>query len=107
MKILRQNQLVDVAKVFHFKGFSMKNLEYSFNNLKIRSCIKKNEFENFDTLEIVETNNEVLAYWEKDNNLHDIKFMGSKHLDYENQSFWKLLEFGNEILKRRKNEPKS
>lgn len=77
----------------------MKKLEYTFDNLKIRSCTKKNNHENFETLEIVQTNNEVLAYWEKDNNTYDIKYMGSSHLEYDNQSFWKLLEFGNQILK--------
>lgn len=79
----------------------MKKLEYTFDNLKIRSCVRKNNHEKFDTLEIVETNNEVLAYWEKDNSVYDIKYMGSRHLEYDNQSFWKLLDFGNEILKEK------
>jgi len=98
-----QNQLVAVEAVsLYNNGVEMNNIEYKFENLKLRSCKKTINKESYETLEIVETDNETLAYWEKENNNFDIKFVGSRHLEYQNKSFWKIYEFGNDIIQRRK-----
>jgi len=79
----------------------MNSIEYCFENLKLRSCKRKINSESYDTLEIVESDNETLAYWEKEKESFDIKFVGSRHLEYQNKSFWNIYEFGNQIIQRR------
>lgn len=81
----------------------MYNFEYSYKNLKLRSCKRKDtNLQEYQTFEIVESDNSTLAYWEKDNNVYDIKFIDSKHLEYHNNiPFWELINFGKELIKGR------
>lgn len=68
-----------------------KDCLFELDNFAIKSINEIFEIINIDTKEI-------LAYWKKINNKFELFYCSSRHLEYDNMNFWKIVEHGERLL---------